>query len=102
MLHLEFVFLEQQSICDRSPRRISEVPLLAIVVPGKGKEEEESLFTAKPVFPEFVLQSKSKFHDAFKVLCGYIINLVGHCLYHYKVTSFPFHLLVGREQTFLC
>ena len=57
-----------------------KVPLLAIVVPGKGKEEEESLFTAKAVFPEFVLQSRYKFYDAFKVLCGYIINLVRHCL----------------------
>ena len=77
--------LESALACDSCPR--------------KRKRRGGIFVYRKTSFPEFVLQSKSKFHDAFKVLCGYIINLVRHCLYHYKVTSFPFHLLCGREQT---
>ena len=47
-----------------------EVPLLVIVVPGKGKEEEESLFTAKPVFLSLFCNQNPNFMMHLKYCVG--------------------------------
>ena len=47
-----------------------KVPLLAIVVPGKGKEEEESLFTAKPVFLSLFCNQNPNFMMHLKYCVG--------------------------------